>query len=71
MTLIAGHSFADAIGGRACTACGKLWVQIASATEDDIGQLGIAHTGALNDAELKQIAAERERIWAAVMEAAG
>ena len=67
---IAGHLFTDGPMGRAC-GCGMLWTQIAGATKDDVGRLGIAHTGALNEAELAEIVAERERIWRAVAETCG
>jgi hypothetical protein len=67
---IAGHTFADTSAGRIC-ACGKAWRDIASVTRADVGAFGIACHGALTDAEADQIAAERDRIWAAVQEAAG
>lgn len=62
---IAGHTFVDTPHGRVC-ACGKRWADIACATRADSGKLHIAHTGALNDAEADEIAAERDRIWEAV-----
>jgi hypothetical protein len=68
---IAGHTFVDTPGGRCCTLCGRRWTSIASATEVDIGRDGIAHTGALNAAELNQIVAERERIYATIADVAG
>lgn len=68
--MIAGHIFEDTPVGRIC-ACGCYWRQIASASKADIGQLHIAHTGALNEVELNQILEERDRIWDAVSDVVG
>lgn len=62
MSKVAGHDFTG-LDGR-CT-CGKRFADIAGSTTDDIGQLYVAHVGALNAAELSEIEAERERRWAA------
>ena len=70
MTTIAGHSFVETFGGRACSSCGRSWIAIAGSTEDDIGALGIAHVGKLSKEEFDEIVAERSRIWAAVGEVA-
>lgn len=70
MTTIAGHSFVETFGGRACSNCGRSWTAIAGSTEDDIGALGIAHVGKLSKEEFDEIVAERSRIWAAVGEVA-
>lgn len=67
--LIAGHSFVDGTNGRVCS-CGRRWVDICGASDADLDQLHVAHTGALNHAELAQIHAERDRIWAALSDAA-
>jgi hypothetical protein len=66
---IAGHDFTNSAGGRACQSCGLLWTRISGCRPEDIGELKLACTGALNQAEYDQIVAERERIWAAVWEA--
>jgi hypothetical protein len=70
MTTIAGHSFVETFGGRACSSCGRSWTAIAGATEDDIGASDIAHAGKLSKEEFDEIVAERSRIWAAVGEVA-
>jgi hypothetical protein len=70
MTTIAGHSFVETFGGRACSGCGRSWTAIAGATEDDIGAFDIAHAGKLGREEFDEIVAERSRIWAAVGEVA-
>jgi hypothetical protein len=61
MTTIAGHSFVETFGGRACSSCGRSWTAIAEATED---------AGKLSKEEFDEIVAERSRIWAAVGEVA-
>ena len=70
MTLIAGHSFENLPHGRACSACGQLWVNIAGTTEADEGKLGIAHTGSINAAEVREIRDEVQRIWDATIDVA-
>jgi hypothetical protein len=70
MTTIAGHSFVETFGGRACGSCGRSWTAIAGATEDDIGALGVAHAGKLSKEEFDEIVAECSRIWTAVGEVA-
>lgn len=70
MTLIAGHSFENLPQGRACSACGQLWVSIACTTEGDIDKLGIAHTGRVNAVEVKEIRDEVQRIWDATVDVA-
>lgn len=62
-TIIAGHTFVPRSNGRDECDCGKTWVDIASATEADIGKLGWAHTGNMNEYEYKTIVKERERRW--------
>ncbi len=62
---IAGHVFD--IQWRWCT-CGKKFVDIAPATQDDIGQPGWAHSGALNEKEFNEIRAEVDRLWKAHLE---
>jgi hypothetical protein len=68
--LIAGHSFVDQIGGRACSVCGQHWVNIAGTTEADEGKLGIAHTGSINAAEIREIRDEVERIHGVTIDVA-
>lgn len=65
MSTIAGHTFADTPSGLRCS-CGKSRSDVLAARRSDIGQVGFAHTGALNEAEYQQIECERERVWAAV-----
>jgi len=60
---VAGHIFGDAPGGRSCALCGVLWTQIASATKDDIGRVGISHDDRLTADALAEIETERDRIW--------
>jgi hypothetical protein len=78
---VAGHAFSDSSNGRRCMsvdANGKIcfcsWLNIKDACEADLGKTGIAHTGLLNDSELKSIIAEREReietVWLAISDAA-
>lgn len=70
MALIAGHDFG--LSGF-CTyttndnssPCGKTFADISMATKDNIGELGWAHYGKLNESEYNDIEKERERIWAA------
>lgn len=64
---IAGHEFVETSRGLACE-CGRLWSDIASTSSDDIGKLGIAHTGSLYASEYEEIAAKRERDWQCVKE---
>ena len=68
--LIAGHSFENLPQGRACSACGQLWISIAATTEADEGKLGIAHTGSINATEVREIRDEVNRIWAATVDVA-
>jgi hypothetical protein len=67
MATVAGHTFVDSLDGRKCQGCGKLWVDIAPVTRDDIGRAGWAHSGQLTQDEYEQIVAERERIWRLAM----
>jgi hypothetical protein len=74
--IIAGHCFEDTPSGRRCIStdcngktCFMSWLSIRDATAADLGLLNIAHTGALNDAELASIVEERAREEAAVWEA--
>jgi len=60
---IAGHTFVSRPNGRDECSCGKTWVDIAPATEDDIKKEGWAHSGSLTEFEYKQIVKERERRW--------
>ena len=63
MSVIAGHVF-DSLD--VCS-CGRKWLDIAHTTEDQIGESGIAHYGALNRVEYDSIEQrrrhEREHIW--------
>ena len=70
MTIIAGHNFTDTAAGRVCLGCGKRWTDITFATRANIGEVDIAHTGALNEQEADEITAERDRIWEAVSKVA-
>jgi hypothetical protein len=70
MALIAGHSFENLPQGRACSACGQLWVNIAGTTEADEGKLGIAHTGSINATEVREIRDEVERIHGVTIDVA-
>lgn len=54
---IAGHQFPE-FGP--CS-CGIHWVTIRNATEGDLNQPGIAHTGNLTQHELSSIVEERDR----------
>lgn len=70
MPSIAGHSFD--LNGRCILrisgteqVCNKKFSDICAATKGDVGKNGWAHYGNLNDNELKEIEAERDRIWAA------
>ena len=54
--IIAGHAFNLA----GWCACGRRWTQIRNVGRECVGLEGIAHTGALNEAEASQIAAARE-----------
>lgn len=54
--MIAGHSFDET--GR-CS-CGRVWFDIRNAVEEEIGNSGIAHAGALNRVEFEQIKARRD-----------
>ena len=67
MTSIAGHTFADGPAGRACSVCGKTWLAVLADREFwKDGQGGIAHSGALNAAEVGELHAELDRTWASV-----
>jgi len=73
---IAGHSFAETSSGRRCIStdcngrtCFMSWLSIRDATDADLGLPNIAHTGALDAAELASIVEERAREEAAVWEA--
>lgn len=61
--MIAGHSFSETLHGLTCSACARRFVDIAGTARSDIGKLGIAHQGNLNEAEFNQIRAEVERQW--------
>lgn len=62
--MIAGHTFEDSPTGRACTNCGMRWVDLMTCRQENVGQLGWAHTGALTETEWEQIAAEQDRMAA-------
>jgi len=72
ITTLAGHNFSS-FGGP-CS-CGISWFSIRSATLEDLGKPGIAHTGCLTQDEYNQIeaarAAEDARIEAATAELSG
>ncbi len=65
MTLVAGHQFD--LRDRCFllqhngSVCPTRWLDIHDADQSCVGKEGWAHTGCLNDAELRQIHAERER----------
>lgn len=67
---VAGHDFD--LNGRCRlakidgTQCHIQWRSIADADERDVGQMDIAHFGALNPAEAHQIRAKKERERAAM-----
>lgn len=63
--MTAGHTFLETWRGAVCD-CGVRWVDIANTRRDQIGQVGIAHVGALNDAEYAQIEAKRDHDWEAL-----
>lgn len=70
--IIAGHSFQEFPHGRACQSCGKTWIAVLNDREFwRPGEMGIAHSGALNEFECGQLRAEVERIWAAGFGASG
>lgn len=63
---IAGHTFVEFPHGRACQSCGKTWISVLNDREFwRPGEIGIAHSGALNSAEVAQLEAEISRIWTA------
>lgn len=65
---IAGHIMADTPSGRACSVCGRTWRHMLDNRDRwRVGQLEIAHYGALSANEVAELEAEVERIWAAVM----
>jgi len=62
--LIAGHYFQPSFWSLGkCSMCGRYLVDILGTSREDIGKLGIAHTGILNEAEYNQIEQERNRLW--------
>lgn len=64
---IAGHTF-DLRGlcvASGCALPSKRLSEILSATRENLDQEGWAHYGKLNERELVEIEAERERIWKA------
>lgn len=67
---IAGHCFEDKGQGLICS-CGRRWVDISSATTEDINKPHIAHSGLLTPDEAAQIEAERNRVWSALSEVCG
>lgn len=71
MTTIAGHTFEDTPSGRACSYCGKLWVDVAIGAYLPVGASGISHTGTMSETEKKEIEAEVDRIWMAVAKVSG
>jgi hypothetical protein len=60
---IAMHWFVETINGRACSNCGKKWVDISWANRSHVGQLGISHVGALTEGEADEIVAEVNATW--------
>lgn len=71
MTLVAGHDF-DSLDR--CRTCPRTWFQIMHVTQDQIGEDGIAHIGALNMPEYLSIeerrSSERRHVWLCVVGAA-
>lgn len=64
MPLIAGHSFLDQPHGRACEWCGRTWINLLDNRDLwKVGELDIAHSGALVGEEVKQLEAEVQRVW--------
>jgi len=63
--VIAGHTFQDTPGGRSCY-CGAKWADVLLARRNNIGELGWAHTGAMNESEYDSIETERDRVFGAV-----
>jgi len=59
--IIAGHSFAETHLGRACAVCLRRWIDVRNVTLADVGRPGIAHVDPVNEREIKEIIAERER----------
>lgn len=59
---IAGHTFVEDVNGRVC-GCGIRWREIMGATEEHVGQKHWAHIADLRTYELKEIHAERDRVW--------
>ena len=73
---IAGHLFTrcspgEHCQGQNCEGVGSLTELISLADTLRLGDMGIAHYGALNDAEIAQIRDAREKILAAVEAACG
>lgn len=65
---VAGHLFGDTPRGEACLECGKLWLDVLNHRELwKPGEHGIAHSGALNSAEVETLHAKLQRIWNAGM----
>ena len=67
--MIAGHTLIETSRGRACAGCQRRWVDIRSATLADVGQPGFAHVDPVNEREIREIMAEREREDAVIAEA--
>jgi hypothetical protein len=65
--LLAGHSMVDVLGKELCEWCGRTWLQmLAERPYWKVGAQGIAHTAGLNDAELAQLNARVDLVWASV-----
>lgn len=65
---IAGHTF---VGQWNRCSCDKRFSDISWATRANVGEMHIAHSGALNEREADEITAERERFWLALTDVAG
>jgi hypothetical protein len=66
--MLAGHSMVLGPGAEACEWCGRTWLSLLN--DRDlwvVGATGIAHSGALNVAEKKELDARLERTWHAIV----
>lgn len=63
---VAGHKFVETPQGEACAVCGRRWLDILNQREFwRNGEMGIAHHGALNDAEVAELNDKLDRMWSA------
>lgn len=71
MAYIAGHSFIEGPGGRMCQFCGRTWLSLVAEREYwKVGEMNIAHQGALSESGIEQLNAELDRIHRAMEEIA-